>query len=62
MAVIRAAGSLSEVARTAGVKVPSVSNWRRVPPEYCVLFARKFRVPLHDIRPDLYPAELFEAA
>jgi TorA maturation chaperone TorD len=51
---IRAAGSVSELARQLGISQPSVSNWTRVPAERVVAVESLTSIPRHVLRPDLY--------
>jgi TorA maturation chaperone TorD len=51
---IRAAGSVSELARQIGISQPSVSNWIRVPAERVVSVEAATRVDRAVLRPDLY--------
>ena len=51
---IRAAGSVSELARRIGISQPSVSNWIRVPAERVVAVESVTGVSRAALRPDLY--------
>jgi TorA maturation chaperone TorD len=51
---IRAAGSVSELARQIGISQPSVSNWIRVPAERVVSVEAATGVDRAVLRPDLY--------
>ena len=51
---IRAAGSVSELARRIGIAQPSVSNWDRVPAERVLAVESATGVPRVRLRPDLY--------
>jgi TorA maturation chaperone TorD len=51
---IRAAGSVSELARRIGIAQPSVSNWERVPAERVLAVEAVTGVPRVRLRPDLY--------
>lgn len=51
---IRAAGSVSELARRIGISQPSVSNWLRVPAERVVTVESVTGVSRATLRPDLY--------
>jgi TorA maturation chaperone TorD len=55
-AAIRAAGSLSELARQLSISQPSVSNWTRVPAERVVAVETVTGVDRAVLRPDLYGA------
>ncbi len=51
---IRAAGSVSELARQLGISQPSVSNWNRVPAERVVAVETLTGVDRVVLRPDLF--------
>jgi TorA maturation chaperone TorD len=51
---IRAAGSVTELARRIGISQPSVSNWDRVPAERVIAVERATKVGRAILRPDLY--------
>jgi TorA maturation chaperone TorD len=51
---IRAAGSVSELARRIGIAQPSVSNWDRVPAERVLAVEAATGIPRVRLRPDLY--------
>ena len=51
---IRAAGSVSELARRIGIAQPSVSNWDRVPAERVFAVEAATGMPRVRLRPDLY--------
>lgn len=53
---IRAAGSVSELARQIGISQPSVSNWLRVPAERVISVEAATGVDRAVLRPDLYSA------
>ena len=54
---IRAAGSVSELARQLGISQPSVSNWTRIPAERVATIESLTGVPRTVLRPDLYVAQ-----
>jgi DNA-binding transcriptional regulator YdaS (Cro superfamily) len=58
--VIKKAGGQVKLAAAAGVTQQAVSHWliglRRIPAEYAKPIADKTGIPLHVIRPDLFPA------
>jgi TorA maturation chaperone TorD len=55
---IRAAGSVSELARRIGISQPSVSTWERVPAERVIPIESATGVSRTILRPDLYaPAD-----
>lgn len=45
-------------AEMAGVTQPSWAKWEsgKVPPEQCLMVHRLTAIPLHVLRPDIYPA------
>src|SRR5579875_1737814 len=51
---IRAAGSVSELARQIGISQPSVSNWTRIPAERVLAIEAITGVSRMVLRPDLY--------
>lgn len=51
---IRAAGSITELARRVGISQPSVSNWSRVPAERVLSVEAATGVARTILRPDLY--------
>jgi DNA-binding transcriptional regulator YdaS (Cro superfamily) len=48
-----------ELAELLGVSTGFISHiktgHRKMPPKYCVRVSRKYRIPLHDLRPDIFP-------
>ena len=61
---IKAAGSVSALARLVGMKNPqAISQWRRVPPERVPAIEAATGIPRHVLRPDLWdPPASSEAA
>jgi DNA-binding transcriptional regulator YdaS (Cro superfamily) len=55
---IEAAGSAAALADSLGVSraVVSLWKWRGIPPGHCLKIHRITNVPLHQLRPDIYPA------
>jgi TorA maturation chaperone TorD len=51
---IRAAGSVSELARRLGISQPSVSNWDRIPAERVLSVEAATGITRSVLRPDLY--------
>jgi TorA maturation chaperone TorD len=51
---IKAAGSVTELARRIGISQPSVSNWDRVPAERVVAVEAATGIPRAVLRPDLF--------
>ena len=54
--IIKAAGGVTSVARTLGIKHPSVCGWRRVPAEHVMAVSRLTGIPPHQLRQDVFPA------
>jgi len=48
-------GKLSPIAAACGISRPAVSRWKRVPVEHVLTLERVFKVPRHELRPDIYP-------
>ena len=46
-----------EVAEALGISPAAVSAWERVPAERAHAIADAFGIPLHEIRPDLWPGD-----
>jgi TorA maturation chaperone TorD len=60
---IRAAGSITELARRIGISQPSVSNWARIPAERVLAVEAATGISRTTLRPDIYkerPIELDE--
>ena len=53
---IRAAGSVSELARRVGVQPQAVSQWRRIPADRAADVERATGIPRYELRPDLWDA------
>jgi DNA-binding transcriptional regulator YdaS (Cro superfamily) len=52
----REVGGIVKLADLLGIKHPSFYSWDRVPAERALQIAMFAKVPLHDVRPDIYPA------
>lgn len=52
---IRAAGGIIALAEKIACTKQNVSQWKRVPSERALQVSRVTKVPLHVLRPDLYP-------
>jgi DNA-binding transcriptional regulator YdaS (Cro superfamily) len=52
---IQAAGGTAKLARKLGIKSQAISQWRRCPPKRAMDVAKASGIPLHVLRPDLYP-------
>jgi TorA maturation chaperone TorD len=55
---IRAAGSITELARRIGISQPSVSNWERIPAERVLSVEAATGVARSVLRPDLFGNEM----
>jgi len=54
--IIKAGGGATAIARKLGIAHSSVLGWRAVPAERCMRVAALTGIPLHTLRPDVYPA------
>lgn len=54
---MKAAGSVSALARALGITHSAVSQWRKVPAERVIDVERATGIPREKLRPDLYPSE-----
>ena len=55
---INAAGGAAALARTLGITVQAISQWRQIPADRVVAVSRATSVPVTVLRPDLYPHDL----
>ena len=60
IAAIKAAKTITAIAEALGTTPQAVSLWDRVPPERCPDVSAFTGVPLHVLRPDIYPAHVFK--
>jgi hypothetical protein len=60
--VIDAAGGTKALAAHLGIKAPSIYSWKRVPAERARAVSKITGIPLHVLRPDVWPAPLAVAA
>jgi DNA-binding transcriptional regulator YdaS (Cro superfamily) len=47
-----------DLAKLCGVVPSTVSEWTRVPVHHVMTIAREKKIHPHDLRPDIYPAEM----
>ena len=52
---IEAAGGPAAFAKAAGVKLPSIYSWKRIPAERVVRVEAATGIPRHRLRPDVFP-------
>jgi DNA-binding transcriptional regulator YdaS (Cro superfamily) len=57
-----AAGGITRLATSLGVKHQSLYSWRRVPAERVIDVERVTGIPRHELRPDIYPVPAGDAA
>lgn len=43
------------IGSTAGFASQIKNEWRKLPAKYCISVSKRFGIPLHDLRPDIYP-------
>lgn len=53
-----AVGGQAELAKRLGVSAQAISQWDEVPPLRVLAVEAVSGVPRHELRPDLYPAEV----
>ena len=51
---VKAAGSISKLARALGVSPQAVWQWREIPVRHVLSIERIFGIPREELRPDLY--------
>jgi len=54
---IIAAGGLTKLAASLGIKKQAVAQWEKVPPLRVLEVERASGVSRHELRPDMYPLE-----
>lgn len=54
---IRAAGSVSHLARIVGLQQSTVAQWTQVPVRHVLVIADQLAIPRSELRPDVYPPE-----
>lgn len=57
---IEAAGTPTKLAEAAGVRLPSIYSWRRIPSGRVLAIERATGISRQELRPDLYPRELIK--
>lgn len=55
-------GSKNDFAMRLGVSAQAISQWKTVPPLRVLQVEQLTGVPRHELRPDIYPAEVGQAA
>ena len=51
---IKKLGGCVKVSKIVGVSPQAVAQWKKIPPEYCLVLAEKFKVEPCWLRPDVY--------
>lgn len=49
-------GRVGELARATGLSKQAISAWKRIPAERAPVISKTLGLPLHELRPDLWPA------
>lgn len=49
-------GATAKLASELNISSQAVSQWKRVPPERAADVSRLTGIPLHELRPDVFPA------
>ncbi|MDH7789158.1 transcriptional regulator [Ochrobactrum sp. AN78] len=52
---VQAAGGVSTLARTLGIKHPAIYGWTRIPSEHVLKVEEVTGIPCYELRPDIYP-------
>ena len=52
---IEACGGSAKLAQHVGITAQAVSQWRSVPPKRAQKVAEVSGIPLHELRPDIFP-------
>lgn len=56
--IIKTAGGPSKVAAALRLTHPTIIGWSRVPAEHAITVSRLTGIPVHELRPDVFPAPL----
>lgn len=56
LAAIQKAGTINALAEATNGSQSAVSQWERIPEKWVTTIAKRFRLPRHVLRPDLYDA------
>ena len=56
MAIREQRGLATKLAVLCSISRTAVWNWKRVPPRHAVKVARALNMPVHMVRPDVFPA------
>ena len=57
--IVRAAGGPAKVAKHFNISIAAVMQWTRIPADKAIDVARLAKMPLFEVRGDLYPVEIF---
>jgi hypothetical protein len=49
-------GLAARIARECNINAATVSLWKKVPPHHAMTVSKVSGIPLHELRPDIYPA------
>lgn len=55
---VEKSGGLSALSREIGITRQAIAQWDRVPAEQCIQVSKITGIPLHELRPDIYPEPL----
>jgi DNA-binding transcriptional regulator YdaS (Cro superfamily) len=55
-------GRVNELAKATGLTKQAISAWTRIPAERAPAISEALGVPLHELRPDLWPVPEGESA
>ena len=45
------------IEKTIGFASQIKTGHRKMPPKYCIKVSKRFGIPLHELRPDIYPSD-----
>jgi DNA-binding transcriptional regulator YdaS (Cro superfamily) len=49
-------GTRAKIARATGLAVSNVTQWKHIPPRHAMAVAEITGVPVHILRPDIFPS------